>query len=545
MTQSEYESIIYGQHGYIIWGVVFVLIAFLGCIGNILTILVLKRDSIVSTLNILLIALAISDILAPQANTLLAILFYHLENNYSDSVYYLIFSDILRHIIQPLSTMFTMVSSWIVTLTTLFRLIAVMFPFKARTLINRKCALVCLFFIFSFSLASILPIYFSLVRRVKCTRDFKSQYVAFEMQVTSELMAKVYVPMIQTMCFYLPWLLSLTLWLFLLRTLKRSEKNFNVSLVSKDTTSVMSPLFTPNQNINNNNKKSVFSFAETDKNISRKKSRYSADSLSSTVNNHHPNLNLQHSTTLSSDSRMNNAQTRKKSYNRITLMVVVLCLSNLICRIFTFVFVFEVIYDEYAFKKREKILSEYANSTTDTDTIQLPETARIQFPKFLSYSLLLNNIFLCVNHSSNIFIYIFTNPRFKANLLCLFRNSFLCRVFNKKLSPSASDLNNINDYKKNFSVLKEKNYTNMYESFKLRKKSNALVNNHKHNHVLKNSRNVRFSKEKNLKEFCSGSFCQPVTNPSIQNHNINNNNNKGHCSPPIMSVIREESTIHK
>lgn len=87
--QSEYDSIISGTQGYILWGIVFVFIAFLGCIGNIVTIIVLKRDPIMTTLNILLIALAISDILAPQANALLAVSFYHLSNSYGDSVYYL------------------------------------------------------------------------------------------------------------------------------------------------------------------------------------------------------------------------------------------------------------------------------------------------------------------------------------------------------------------------------------------------------------------------------------------------------------------------
>lgn len=93
--------------------------------------------------------------------------------------------------------MFTMSSSWIVTTTTLFRLIAVLWPFKARTLINRRFALLSLLVIFGVSLASIMPLYASLIRKVKCTRDMKHKYLAFDMQVTSELMAKAYLPMIQ------------------------------------------------------------------------------------------------------------------------------------------------------------------------------------------------------------------------------------------------------------------------------------------------------------------------------------------------------------
>lgn len=196
-SNLEYETIINGKQGYVLWGIVFVLIAFLGCIGNIVTIIVLKRDPIMTTLNILLIALAISDILAPLANALIALTFYHMSNRYGDSVEFLVVSDILRHIIQPLSTMFTMSSSWIVTTTTLFRLIAVLWPFKARTLINRRFALLSLLIIFGMSLAAIMPLYASLIRKVKCTRDMKHQYLAFDMEVTSELMAKAYMPMIQ------------------------------------------------------------------------------------------------------------------------------------------------------------------------------------------------------------------------------------------------------------------------------------------------------------------------------------------------------------
>lgn len=88
-TLNQYESIVNGRQGYALWGIVFVLIAFLGCIGNIVTIIVLKRDTMMNTLNILLIALAISDILAPQANALLAVSFYHLEPRYGDSVEFL------------------------------------------------------------------------------------------------------------------------------------------------------------------------------------------------------------------------------------------------------------------------------------------------------------------------------------------------------------------------------------------------------------------------------------------------------------------------
>ena len=193
---SEYESIINGTQGYILWGVVFVLVAYLGCIGNLLTIIVLRRDPVASTLTYLLIALAVSDILAPQANALLGFSFYHLSSKYGNSVAFLKFENILRYIIHPLSTMFTMSSSWIVTLTTLFRLIAVKYPFHARTLINKRKAVFSLITIFGFSLASIIPLYTGLMLQNKCTRDNKYHYVAFEMKDFSELMKKAYTPMV-------------------------------------------------------------------------------------------------------------------------------------------------------------------------------------------------------------------------------------------------------------------------------------------------------------------------------------------------------------
>ena len=55
-------------------------------------------------------------------------------------------------------------------------------------------------------------------------------YEAYEMQVNSEWMAKFYLPTIQSFSFYLPWLIALILWLLLLRSLKKSEKDFQASM---------------------------------------------------------------------------------------------------------------------------------------------------------------------------------------------------------------------------------------------------------------------------------------------------------------------------
>ena len=161
-----------------------------------MTIIVLRRDPVMSTLTYLLIALAVSDILAPQANALLGFSFYHLSSKYGNSVTFLKFENILRYIIHPLSTMFTMSSSWIVTLTTLFRLIAVKYPFTARTLINKRKAVFSLIVIFGFSLVSISPLYYKLLLVKRLTPDQKYYYLVFEMKDFSELMKKAYTPMV-------------------------------------------------------------------------------------------------------------------------------------------------------------------------------------------------------------------------------------------------------------------------------------------------------------------------------------------------------------
>nr|QVK45707.1 G protein-coupled receptor [Proales similis] len=406
-SSMEFEVIIYGPQGFVLWGVVFVLIAALGCIGNVLTIVVLKRDPMMSTLTILLIALALSDMMAPLANALVAVSFYHLSGKYENSVEYLKFNDILRHIIQPLSTMFTMCSSWIVTLTTLFRLIAVVKPLKARALITKRCTVVCLTIIFGCSLASIMPIYASLIRRVKCTSDRQQQYVAFDIQITSQMMAKAYLPLLQTLCFYLPWLIALALWLCLLRTLKRSERNFKSSLSARELSTITA---------HGAHQSSTMSASDR----SRKKR----------LSKENKNGQQRQDDSMRSDRAesfrfgIHNVEKRQRCYNKITLMVVVLCFTNLICRVFTFVFIFEVIYNEWL--RLDPIDSADGYETSNIENYDpRAENARTHFPKFLAYSLLLNNIFLCLNHSSNIIIYTGTNPRFRRNLVSLITPKWL------------------------------------------------------------------------------------------------------------------------
>jgi hypothetical protein len=354
-----------------------------------------------STLTYLLIALAVSDILAPQANALLGFSFYHLSSKYGNSVTFLKFENILRYIIHPLSTMFTMSSSWIVTLTTLFRLIAVKYPFTARTLINKRKAVFSLIFIFGFSLVSISPLYYKLLLVKRLTPDQKYYYLAFEMKDFSEFMKKAYTPIMQTMCFYLPWTLSLVFGIILIKSLKSSFKSFGMPFSS-----------------------SQFSISLTNNNGSTQT---------------RPDLSCyyMHGQSSITESRMNNVHVRHKSSNKVTLMVTVLCFTNLICRIFTFSFCFEIFFNEfYPFLKKSNvkqpivIIPEFFNMTSELEeetkqtifqSSSKNANAKTHFPLFFSYSLLFNNIFLCIDHSVNIFIYYYTNPRFKKDLLKFFK----------------------------------------------------------------------------------------------------------------------------
>lgn len=149
------------------------------------------------------------------------------------------------------------------------------------------------------------------------------------------------------MSFYLPWLIALTLWIFLLRSLRRSERNFNAPFITKDSPSTNTLAMQPfiqqhpnanmvNHNVQHHNSSNNHAGGIFSKRPSNIEMLYDAQGSGKSFSNggtHILNNN---------DSRINNAQTRLRSYNRITLMVVVLCFTNLICRVFTFVFIFEV-----------------------------------------------------------------------------------------------------------------------------------------------------------------------------------------------------------
>ena len=329
--------------------------------------------------------------------------------------------------------MFTMSSSWIITLTTLFRLIAVMCPFKARTLINKRLAVVSLIAIFLFSLISILPIYALLVTKERCTLDRKQIYSGYDINIKSKLLES-YIPVLQVLCFYLPWLTSLLLWFFLIRSLRNAERTFAVC-VQKDSVYSTGGTSGASNSLYSKRSSSVLQKQNTAKH---------GDSITSSTANNKKNMNKNQAPLLGlnddylgkrNNAQNFNAQNRNRSYNRITLMIVVLCFINLICQLFTFVFIFELVHDRIVLSSYLTFMKTSNTSESNNSTLLMGQkeflSARMRFPKFLSYSLLLNNIFLGINHSCNLFIYIITNPRFRRSFIHLVKcfKYFLCKKF--------------------------------------------------------------------------------------------------------------------
>ena len=373
--------------------------------------MVLRKDPIMSTLTYLLIALAVSDILAPQANALLGFSFYHLSNKYGNSVSFLKFENFLRFIIHPLSTMFTMSSSWIVTLTTLFRLIAVKYPFTARYLLDKQKAIYSLFAIFGLSFVSIIPLYSNLSLKAKLTPDHQYQYFAFEIGEISDLMKQIYTPLLLSLCFYLPWSLALIFWIFLIKSLRNSTNQFPNSICSVHYTS------------NPSNRQNSF--------VNMKKSKSLAEIQFS---NERDRMNSM------STTRLCLRDIHKHSYNKITLMVSILCATSLFCRLFTFSSILEIAFNHFQpllknYKADDKPFSLFSHSVNITSKEEIihhlspsfyeNENAKTHFPLFFSYSLLFNNIFLCIDHSVNIFIYSMTSPRFKKDLKILLKKIYI------------------------------------------------------------------------------------------------------------------------
>lgn len=120
------------------------------------------------------------------------------------------------------------------------------------------------------------------------------------------------------MCFYLPWIIALVLWIFLLRSLKNHDKNLHYSFgnLTKRHQSIESRISQPNTQ----------SFIERDqRNLSEclKMRQKSSRAPLETFTNSNSNGNRKVVTV---------SKLRSQNVNKLTLTVVVLCFTNLICR---------------------------------------------------------------------------------------------------------------------------------------------------------------------------------------------------------------------
>ena len=188
---------------------------------------------------------------------------------------------------------------------------------------------------------------------------------------------------------------------------------------------------------------------------------------------------------LNDDTRNFNAQNRNRSYNRITLMIVVLCFINLICQLFTFVFIFELIYDKIVYKDYLAYMLKIEETGVTTEPEREFLSARMKYPKFLSYSLLLNNIFLGINHSSNLFIYLITNSTFRHNFIYLIKRFkyFLCKKFLLKLNGKNSVADRMkrekqqqsNSFNSSINTLNQSLKNHQKLEIKVNKKINSII----------------------------------------------------------------------
>jgi uncharacterized protein YcfL len=167
------------------------------------------------------------------------------------------------------------------------------------------------------------------------------------------------------MCFYLPWIIALVLWLLLLRSLKRHEKrfqteisgaNFNQSSLHKN-----SHNNSKSSQVSNEKEKSVrtrrrLNYFDSEKGLqlySKEKETItsfgSCRSLSAKMkvsdwkawkktkkNTDTTNFDLMMASTSNNRASIGRllviTKQREKNVNKITLMVIILCFTNLICR---------------------------------------------------------------------------------------------------------------------------------------------------------------------------------------------------------------------
>ncbi|KAJ8680850.1 hypothetical protein QAD02_016637, partial [Eretmocerus hayati] len=146
-----------GLTEFILYGLLLNAISLLGLIGNAISIIVLSRPQMRSSINYLLIGLATCD----TALILLSVLVYGLPGLYAYTGYlfeykFYVYPKIVRYL-YPLSTTAQMTTVYITLTVTMERYVAVCHPLKARSLCTHGRARTALFVIVLVSALYNLP----------------------------------------------------------------------------------------------------------------------------------------------------------------------------------------------------------------------------------------------------------------------------------------------------------------------------------------------------------------------------------------------------
>ncbi len=159
-TYQEYGSYLYSnlvQHQYFVSGWLSLIFGLIGIIGNILTIAILCKPSMITMTNTFIIGLSISDIISLSLVIFLVPLRNILVDHNTLRFYYI--HTYLYPVLYPIATTFQFTSIYLIVITCLSRVISLYFPDCFYLKSHRRCYFV-ITLIFAFSALSCLPLWF-------------------------------------------------------------------------------------------------------------------------------------------------------------------------------------------------------------------------------------------------------------------------------------------------------------------------------------------------------------------------------------------------
>ncbi|CAF3106888.1 unnamed protein product [Rotaria socialis] len=184
-----------GLSGRLMWGIIQLILMFLGNIGNILTLIVLNRRLMrKGGINNLLQGLAISDIVAPTLACIPHIMYYYGPKNHNKLI------NFVNAFFMPVATGATFCSNWIVVTITCFRLMIVVKPLYSQVYCSSRNERKALITIFLVSVLSIIPYY----------------YYHFDTDALN--VVKAVSALLSLLC---PWVICVFLWILLIRIVNR------------------------------------------------------------------------------------------------------------------------------------------------------------------------------------------------------------------------------------------------------------------------------------------------------------------------------------